>query len=158
VRNGRKEQAKKSLKRLARRTGFNQHDADAAMACKIVHHLLGAYEGGINFLVIVYTDEMEKQMSTGASYWDCFKGLNLRRTEIVCMTWVAQAMCGTALGGLSSYFFEHAGISASSSFKLSWGQSAIGALGTIASWFVLDRIGRKTLMLTGMMFIFVLLM
>lgn len=107
---------------------------------------------------MLYTDEMEKQVQSGTRYWDCFKGINLRRTEIVCMTWLAQTMSGTALGGLSAYFYERAGISASDSFKLSWGQSAIGACGTITSWFVLNKIGRKTLMFSGMCVIFVLLM
>src|SRR5690242_6787204 len=100
--------------------------------------------------VMLYTDEMEKQVQSGTKYWDCFKGVNLRRTEIVCMTWLAQTMSGTTLGGLSAYFYQQAGISASDSFKLSWGQSAMGAVGTIASWFVLDKIGRKTLMFSGM--------
>lgn len=109
-------------------------------------------------VVMLYTDEMEKQVSAGTRYWDCFKGINLRRTEIVCMVWLAQTMSGTALGGLSAFFYEQAGISDSSSFKLAWGQSALGAVGTIASWFVLNKVGRKTLMFSGMCMIFVLLM
>lgn len=74
------------------------------------------------------------------------------------MTWLAQTMSGTALGGLSAFFYEQAGISDSDSFKLSWGQSALGAVGTIASWFVLNKVGRRTLMFSGMCVIFVLLM
>ncbi len=72
---------------------------------------------------MVYTDEMEKQVAEGTSYLHCFRGTDLRRTEIVCLTWIAQTMSGTALGGLSSYFFEKAGISADNAFKLSWGCS-----------------------------------
>jgi len=107
---------------------------------------------------MLYTDEMEKQVQSGTRYRDCFKGINLRRTEIVCMTWLAQTMSGTALGGLSAYFYERAGIAPSDAFKLSWGQSAIGAVGTIASWFVLQKVGRRTLMFGGMCTIFGLLM
>jgi hypothetical protein len=76
---------------------------------------------------MIYTDEMEKQLASGTSYWQCFRGIDLRRTEIVCMTWIAQTMSGTTLGGLSSFFYEKAGISPADSFKLSWGQSGIGA-------------------------------
>jgi SP family general alpha glucoside:H+ symporter-like MFS transporter len=101
---------------------------------------------------------MEKQISAGTNYWDCFKAVDLRRTEIVCMTWLSQTLSGTALGGLSTFFYQQAGISDSDSFKLSWGKDAIGAVGTITSWFVLDKIGRKTLMLGGMCTIFVLLL
>ncbi|KAI8634410.1 general alpha-glucoside permease [Xylariaceae sp. FL1651] len=139
IRYGKKEQAEASLKRLARSSGFSQRDADAALA------------------LMVYTDEMEKQVSVGTTYWDCFKGVDLRRTEIVCMTWLAQTLSGTVLGGLSAFFYQQAGISASDSFKLDWGKNAIGAVGTITSWFVLNKIGRKTLMFSGMCAIFVFL-
>ncbi|KAK7751950.1 hypothetical protein SLS62_006093 [Diatrype stigma] len=107
--------------------------------------------------LMIYTDQMEKQVAGGTKYWDCFKGIDTRRTEIVCMTWIAQTMSGTALGGLSAFFFQQAGLSASNSFKLSWGQNGISAVGTIFSWVVLERIGRRTLMLGGMVVMFVLL-
>jgi MFS transporter, SP family, general alpha glucoside:H+ symporter len=107
---------------------------------------------------MIYTDQMEKQVAGGTSYWDCFRGIDLRRTEIVCMTWMAQTMSGTALSGLSAFFFQQAGISDADSFKLGWGQNALGAVGTICSWFILDRIGRKTLMTGGMGVMFILLM
>lgn len=107
---------------------------------------------------MIYTNEMEKQVAQGTSYWDCFRGVDLRRTEIVCMTWIVQTLCGTAVGGLSSYFYVRAGISTSSAYSLSWGQSAIGAVGTIASWFIMNKVGRKTLMCFGMVVIFVLLL
>lgn len=107
---------------------------------------------------MIYTDEMEKQISAGTTYFDCFKGVNLRRTEIVCMTWLAQTLSGTALGGLSTFFYQQAGISDSDSFKLSWGKDAINFVGTVTSWFVLNKVGRKTLMFSGMSAIFVLLL
>ncbi|KAK8039377.1 MFS transporter- SP family- general alpha glucoside:H+ symporter [Apiospora rasikravindrae] len=140
VRRGHKDRAERSLKRLARREGFSQRDADAAMA------------------LMIYTDEMEKQVATGTTYWDCFRGLDLRRTEIVCMTWMAQTMAGGAISGLSAFFFQQAGISAADSFKLGWGQNALGAVGTMASWLILNKVGRKTLMFWGMVVMFVLLL
>ncbi|KAK8094699.1 MFS transporter- SP family- general alpha glucoside:H+ symporter [Apiospora hydei] len=140
VRRGHKDRAERSLKRLARREGFSQRDADAAMA------------------LMIYTDEMEKQVATGTTYWDCFRGLDLRRTEIVCMTWMAQTMAGGAISGLSAFFFQQAGISAADSFKLGWGQNALGAVGTTASWLILTKVGRKTLMFWGMVGMFVLLL
>ncbi|KAK7948071.1 MFS transporter- SP family- general alpha glucoside:H+ symporter [Apiospora aurea] len=140
VRRGHKDRAERSLKRLARREGFSQRDADAAMA------------------LMIYTDEMEKQVATGTTYWDCFRGLDLRRTEIVCMTWMAQTMAGGAISGLSAFFFQQAGISAADSFKLGWGQNALGAVGTMASWLILTKVGRKTLMFWGMAAMFVLLL
>ncbi|KAI0513104.1 general alpha-glucoside permease [Xylaria bambusicola] len=140
IRYGKKERAEQSLKRLARSSGFSQREADAAMA------------------LMIYTDEMEKQVASGTTYLDCFKGVNLRRTEIICMTWLAQTLSGTALGGLSTFFYQQAGISDSDSFKLSWGKDAINFVGTVTSWFVLNKVGRKTLMFSGMCTIFVLLL
>ncbi|KAI1471309.1 sugar transporter [Daldinia caldariorum] len=140
VRHNYKERAEKALKRLARSSGFTQRDADAAMA------------------LMVYTDEMEKRVSEGTRYWDCFKGTDLRRTEIVCFIWLAQTMSGTAIGGLSAYFYQQAGISDADSFKLGWGQNGLNAVGTIASWFVLNKAGRKTLVFWGMVIMFILLL
>ncbi|KAI0202671.1 general alpha-glucoside permease [Astrocystis sublimbata] len=140
IRYGHKERAMESLKRLARSSGFSQREADATLA------------------LMVYTDAMEKQVQEGTTYFDCFKGVNLRRTEIVCMTWLAQALSGTALGGLATFFYQQAGISDSDSFKLGWGGAAINFVGTVTTWFVLNKVGRKTLMFTGMCTIFVFLL
>ncbi|RYP66015.1 hypothetical protein DL771_007996 [Monosporascus sp. 5C6A] len=139
VRKGHKARAEESLKRLARSSGFSQREADAYMA------------------YMIYTDQMEKQVAEGTKYIDCFRGVDGRRTEIVCMTWIAQTMSGTALGGLSTLFYQQAGISNGDSFRLTWGQNGLNFLGTVFSWFVLERIGRKTLMLGGMAVMFVLL-
>lgn len=34
-----------------------------------------------------HTNALEKAVSAGTSYWDCFKRTDLRRTEIVCIVW-----------------------------------------------------------------------
>lgn len=107
---------------------------------------------------MVYTDEMEKEVSEGTTYWDCFRGIDLRRTEIVCFIWLAQTMSGTAVGGLSSYFFQQAGISDADSFKLGWGQNGLNFLGTVATWFILNKAGRRTLVFWGMIVMFILLL
>lgn len=107
---------------------------------------------------MIYTNEMERQIERGTSYWDCFRGTDLRRTEIVCMTWIAQTLSGSVVGGLSSYFYVRAGISTDDAYSLSWGQTAIGAAGTMTSWLILNKVGRKTLMCSGMVVMLVLLM
>jgi len=40
---------------------------------------------------IQHTNEMEKLMSSGTSYLDCFRGTNLRRTEIAAVAWMIQS-------------------------------------------------------------------
>jgi MFS transporter, SP family, general alpha glucoside:H+ symporter len=37
--------------------------------------------------MIKATNELEKAMSEGTNYWDTFKGIDRRRTEITCMVW-----------------------------------------------------------------------
>ncbi len=72
VRVGKLDKAKKSLRRLARREGATDEDLQR------------------NLALMIHTNEMERQVSEGTSYLDCFKRSELRRTEIVCMTWMAQ--------------------------------------------------------------------
>lgn len=52
--------------------------------------------------MIVHTNALEKSLSAGTSYLDCFRGsVNLRRTEIVCVVWACvtsfhlSSTCGT---------------------------------------------------------------
>ena len=44
--------------------------------------------------MIKATNDLEMAMNEGTNYWDLFKGVNLRRTEITCMVWITQAFCG----------------------------------------------------------------
>lgn len=43
---------------------------------------------------IIYTDNLEKELTVGTSYLDCFKGTELRRTEIACMVFAGQVLSG----------------------------------------------------------------
>ena len=77
VRKGNIEGARHSVRRLTsakRDPNFNVDDTVAMM---------------------VHTNELEKDISTGTSYWDCFKGVDLRRTEITSITWGIQNFCGS---------------------------------------------------------------
>lgn len=140
ARKGQLERARHSLRRLARSVGFDSRDEDRSVA------------------LMIYTNEMEKQLAEGTNYWDCFKGVDLRRTEIVCMTWIAQTFSGTVVGGLSSFFYTNAGLSTDDAYSLSLGQTGLGAVGTIGSWFIMNKVGRKKLMCWGMVAMFCLLL
>lgn len=39
------------------------------------------------------TNEQEKTISEGTTFLDCFKGVDLRRTEVSCITWLIQNTC-----------------------------------------------------------------
>lgn len=140
VRKGRLEEAKHSLLRLTSRNQAQNFDADETVN------------------MMIYTNELEKSNTSGTSYLDCFKGTDLRRTEIVCMVWAVQTLCGaSSFTGYSTYFFEGAGLDVSSSFSLSLGQYGLGAVGTILSWFLMIKCGRRTLYLWGQIAMVVIL-
>lgn len=100
--------------------------------------------------MMIHTNELEKDIDAGTSYWDCFKGIDRRRTEIVCMTFAAQPFCGSAMGGTPTYFFVQAGLPNTISFKMSVGGLGLASVGTIISWKLLHSIGRRTLYLWGL--------
>ena len=99
--------------------------------------------------MMVHTNELEKAVSEGSRYWDCFKKTDLRRTEIACMVWLIQVLCGSPLMGSSSYFYVNAGLPVDQSFNMSIGQFSMGFIGTVGSWFLLKRAGRRTIYLWG---------
>jgi SP family general alpha glucoside:H+ symporter-like MFS transporter len=75
--------------------------------------------------MMVHTTEFEKAMESGTGYLDCFKGTNLRRTEIVCVTWAIQNLCGSAFMGYSTYFYEQAGLATVQAFNMSMAQVSL---------------------------------
>ncbi|TVY13181.1 General alpha-glucoside permease, partial [Lachnellula arida] len=102
----------------------------------------------------------EELKSSSTTYLDCFRGSDARRTEIAMGIFAVQQLTGVVFTiGYSSYFFELAGLSASSSFSLSLGVSALGLIGVMCSWLLINRTGRRstslvgTAMLTGLLFL-----
>ena len=75
--------------------------------------------------MMVHTTALEKKITKGASYLDCFRGTDLRRTEIICMCWAMQNLAGNSFSNYSTYFLESAGVSQSNSYSFAMGQYAI---------------------------------
>jgi SP family general alpha glucoside:H+ symporter-like MFS transporter len=140
VRHGRREEAKTSLLRLTsldKNPDFNADDTIAMME---------------------HTNALEKAASEGTAYKDCFKGSDLRRTEIVCFVWAIQTLCGSTFMGYSTYFYEQAGLSKDNAFTMSMAQFALGAIGTICSWVLMQWFGRRTLYIGGQIIMSVVLL
>jgi MFS transporter, SP family, general alpha glucoside:H+ symporter len=55
--------------------------------------------------LMVYTNHIEQEVSLGTSYWDCFKGVDRRRTEIACIVFAGQILSGFSFAHNSTYFF-----------------------------------------------------
>lgn len=96
------------------------------------------------------TTEKEDMVTRDVSYWDCFKGVDGRRTRITSLTWVTQNACGVALMGYSTYFYEKAGLSTSFAFSFTIIQYCLGLIGTFTSWFISKKHGRFTIFTTGL--------
>jgi len=139
IRKGRIEDAKKALLRLTSRNDPN-FNADDTLD------------------MMIHTNALEKEISAGTSYLDCFKGVDLRRTEVVVVVWAIQNLCGSAFMGYSTYFYKQAGLATENAFDLSMAQYALGAIGTILSWFAMAKMGRRTLYLYGLLILDILLL
>lgn len=66
--------------------------------------------------MIEQTDLLEQELETTTTYTDCFRGPNLRRTEISIMVYLIQVIGGNPLIGYANFFFEKAGLDSSDAF------------------------------------------
>ncbi|KKZ63920.1 MFS transporter, SP family, general alpha glucoside:H+ symporter [[Emmonsia] crescens] len=133
VRRGKIEEAKRSLLRLTSLNRETDFDADETIA------------------MIVHTTALEQKITSGASYFDCFRGADLRRTEIVCMVWAIQNLSGNSFSNFSTYFLEQAGVSITHSYSFAMGQYGINMIGVFGAWGLMSfGIGRRTLYLLGL--------
>lgn len=140
VRKGRVEDAKKSLLRLTSLNRETDFDANETIA------------------MMVHTTALEEKITSGSSYWDCFKGTDRRRTEIVCMVWAIQNLSGNSFSNYSTYFLEQAGLSSSDSYSFALGQYAINIVGVFGAWGLMAiGIGRRSLYLFGLCGLFSML-
>jgi SP family general alpha glucoside:H+ symporter-like MFS transporter len=103
------------------------------------------------------TNEVEKYLKAGTSYFDCFRGVDLRRTEIACMVWITQSLCGSPMTGYAAYFYEQAGFNSERAFDLSLGMYGLAIIGGMLSWWWMRWIGRRTLYIWGLAASFVVL-
>ncbi|KAL7903933.1 general alpha-glucoside permease [Trichoderma velutinum] len=99
---------------------------------------------------IVYTNNLERSLSVGTSYWDCLKGTELRRTEIASMCFSGQTLSGIMFAYNSSYFFSQIGLGTSTTYSLNLGGTGLAFIGCLINWFVLmPRFGYRTIYTTG---------
>ncbi|ETN39736.1 uncharacterized protein HMPREF1541_05962 [Cyphellophora europaea CBS 101466] len=139
VRHGKLDQARAALLKLTSRKNNPNFNVEDTLA------------------MIIHTNELEIQQTSGTSYLDCFKGVDLRRTELTVMSWVIQQTSGSPMMGWGTYFMIQAGLDTGNAFSLGVGQSAMGFVGTVSSWFLMPHFGRRTLYLWGQVGMFVIL-
>ncbi|KAK4626681.1 Maltose permease MAL31 [Fulvia fulva] len=108
--------------------------------------------------MIIETDRLEQELEAGSTYSDCFKKINLRRTEIATGVYCIQVISGVYLVGYATYFFELAGLPTQQAFNMSLGFLALGFLGTVFSWFLLIKCGRRTIYSIGLLLLVILML
>ncbi|KJZ72018.1 hypothetical protein HIM_08579 [Hirsutella minnesotensis 3608] len=141
VRKGKTDEAKHALLRLTSLDRETDFDADETVA------------------MMVHTTALEEKMTAGATYWDCFKGVDLRRTEIVCMTWAIQNLSGNSFSNYSTYFLKQAGLPEETSYSFALGQYAINMVGVFGAWGLMTLgFGRRSLYLYGLCGLFCMLL
>ena len=107
--------------------------------------------------MMITTNQYEMEISTGSHYWDCFRGVDLRRTEISCITWVIQALCGVPFMSYSTQFLIQAGLNAENSYSLNVGQNGLSLVGCLIAWWIMTYVGRRTLYVYGLVVMLVIL-
>ncbi|THZ36436.1 putative maltose permease [Aureobasidium pullulans] len=130
VRQGRRDDAKHALEKLT--SNKDRTDLDAML------------------ILIEETDLLEREIEASTTYLDCFKGSNLRRTEICTMVYLIQVIGGNPLIGYSTFFFTQAGLASANAFYMGVGNTALGFVGTCLSWPLMLKYGRRTIYIRGM--------
>jgi SP family general alpha glucoside:H+ symporter-like MFS transporter len=128
VKKGRFGDAERSLKRLTTRTSEECRATLAQMR---------------------HTIELESSIESDSSYLDCFRGTNLRRTEICMVVFAGQQLSGASFAYTPTYFFLQAGIGTENAFSIAIASTAMAFLGTCFSWVLLSYFGRRTLYVSG---------
>lgn len=135
--NDRTDTAAKNLRRL----GYSEEDCQ------------------IRLQVMQQTLSKVRDETAGATYLECFRKTNLRRTMISVAPKCMQAFSGVSFASnYTTYYIELAGYSTSDSFKLQIAQQVVSMVGSIMSWYFVDRVGRRSLTFWGLLSLTVILL
>lgn len=100
--------------------------------------------------MMTHTTALEREICSGTSYLDCFRGTDRRRTEIGLVAYSMQSLVGYVLPTYFTYFFEQAGLSTSKAFDMGVGQQCLGLVFTSLAFYVSGMLGRRTILVTGL--------
>ncbi|KAJ7624619.1 maltose permease [Roridomyces roridus] len=132
VRQNRIEEAEHSVRRLTNEELFSKEDCKRSVAN------------------MIHTTALEREISVGTSYLQCFSGVDLRRTEIAMMVFASQLLSGENLVGQGVQFFVQAGMGTLAAYDLNLALNSMFIIGTVASWVLLAHFGRRTLYIAGL--------
>lgn len=132
VRKGRVHDASKTLRRLRSKDSTNEEITDTVS-------------------MMLHTIKIEDEMNSSSSYWDLFKGIDRRRTEIAVFAYVIQELCAPLVAYIV-FFLEQSGLPSTASFDFGIGEYALAIIGVMIAWTLVPWVGRRTLLLCGTFF------
>lgn len=124
VRKGKFEQASNALKRLSSAADDIDAKLDTIKSEVVLEQSLTASQ-------------------SGASYMECLRGTNFRRTRIVCGMFVTQQFTGIAFYAQALYFLGISGLPIALTFQLALAGFAVAMAGNIVSWFIMNYVGKQ---------------
>ncbi|SMR45707.1 unnamed protein product [Zymoseptoria tritici ST99CH_1E4] len=127
VRHGRRQDALRSLQRLGPESRGNNPEKTLAM--------------------IERTVEIEARIRGNPKFIDLVKGVDRRRTIIVCLMFMSQNFSGNLITSQAVFFFEQAGMSANFAFELGLIKSCCAFLTNVGSWYLTAYFRRRTIYL-----------
>lgn len=128
VRQGRLEDAEKSVERLGRKSVVKNLKESVAMMRRTID-----------------LEKTEKE----PSLIELWKGTDRYRTLIVCGVYAAQNLTGNLIANQAVYFFEQAGMKTDTAFALGLITSALQTVMVMLSWILTSYIGRRTIYVWG---------
>lgn len=110
--------------------------------------------------LIIHTNNQEIELlNLKTSYKQCFTGIEARRTEVACCSFIGQVTLGVCILGSTSYFFEQVGLDTNDVYNLNLGANGLGVLSLFLCWaFLLPNFGRRQIYISAGVCIFIILM
>ncbi|QMW27058.1 hypothetical protein G4B84_002347 [Aspergillus flavus NRRL3357] len=107
------------------------------------------------------TLEAVRREPEGASYLECFRKSNLRRTTIAVLLLCMLSAAGASFAAsYSTYYAQTVGYNTEMSFKIQVIQQVLSLIGNVISWWLIDRVGRRQVTLWSpfvlMVFLFII--
>lgn len=100
--------------------------------------------------IIHCVNEHEKKTAERMGFLDCFKGVNLHRTEIAVIIYLTQQLVGSPLVFYSVNVLQKGGLSQSNALYVTMGMYALCIASTLSSMGAMRTFGRRTMWLGGL--------
>lgn len=106
--------------------------------------------------VVSVTVKEAKTISEGSTFFDLFRGLNLKRTMIATVPFMICPNSGVYFtASYTTYYFQLSGFDDSKSFRFTCGAQTISLTGCLVSLYISDLFGRRKGMIYGLLAVLV---